>query len=53
MDYIRYKELDEIDYPFPDFNGCTVDFWDSLSNFTPHFTRMKLLIHGGIKFKPC
>ena len=24
-DYIHYKLWDEITYPFPNFNGCTVD----------------------------
>ena len=28
---------DEFTYPFPNFNGCTVQFWESLSNFIPHF----------------
>ena len=28
---------DEIDYPFPNFNGYTVEIWDWLSNFIPHF----------------
>ena len=30
--------LDEITYPFPNFNGCTVELWKWISNFTPHFT---------------
>ena len=25
---------DEITYPFPSFNGCTVEVWDWISNFT-------------------
>ena len=29
---------DEITYPFPDFNSCTVEVWEGISNFTPHFT---------------
>ena len=30
--------LDELTYPFPDFNGATVDVWEWKSNFTPPFT---------------
>ena len=28
---------DEITYPFPNFNGCTVELWEWISNFIPHF----------------
>ena len=28
---------DEITYPFPNFNGCTVEVWEWVSNFVPHF----------------
>ena len=28
---------DEIIYPFPNFNGCTIEVWEWISNFTPHF----------------
>ena len=28
---------DEITYPFPNFNGCTVEAWEWISNFIPHF----------------
>ena len=28
----------EITYPFPNFNGYTVEVWEWLSNFIPHFT---------------
>ena len=27
----------EITYPFPNFNGCTVEVWEWISNFIPHF----------------
>ena len=27
---------DEITYPFPNFNGCTVEVWEWISNFTLH-----------------
>ena len=25
-------------YPIPNFNGCTVEVWDLMNNFIPHFT---------------
>ena len=31
------KEQDEITYPFPNFNGCTVVVWEWISDFIPHF----------------
>ena len=31
------KVWDEITYPFPNFNGCTVEVWEWISNFIPHF----------------
>ena len=30
--------MDEITYPFPSFNGTTVEVWEWLSSFIPHFT---------------
>ena len=51
--YIHYKMWEEITYPFPDFNGATVEVWEWINNFIPHFPGMWLLIHGGIKGKPC
>ena len=35
--YMPCKVLDEITYPFPNFNGCTVEVWELISNFIPHF----------------
>ena len=29
---------DEITNPFPNFNGCIVEVWEWVSNFTSHFT---------------
>ena len=29
---------DEITYPFPNFNSCTIEVWEWISNFIPHFT---------------
>ena len=36
--YTHYKVWDEITYPFPNFNGGTVEVWEWINNFTPHFT---------------
>ena len=32
------KVWDEITYAFPNFNGATVEVWECISNFIPHFT---------------
>ena len=29
---------DEIIYPFPNFNGATIEIWEWISNFIPHIT---------------
>ena len=34
--YMLKKVLDEITYPFPNFNGCTVEVWERINNFIPH-----------------
>ena len=36
----------EITSPFPNFNGCTVEFWPWISNFIPHFIMDYLSILG-------
>ena len=28
---------DDITYQFPNFNGTTVEIWESISNLIPHF----------------
>ena len=33
-----YEVWDEIIYPFPNFNDATVEVWERISNFIPHFT---------------
>ena len=38
MNCIHYKVWDEIPYTFPNFNGGTVDVWERINNFIPHFT---------------
>ena len=35
---MHYKVWDDITYPFPNFNGCTVEVWERISNFIPHLT---------------
>ena len=40
--YIHYKIQDEITYPFPNFNGCTVEVWEWLSNFNHTALRGKI-----------
>ena len=35
---IHYKMWDKIIWPFPNFNGCTVEVWEWTSNFIPHLT---------------
>ena len=37
--YNHYKVQDEITYPFPNFNGATVEVWEWISYFTPHVAR--------------
>ena len=46
--YIHFCE-DEITYPFPNFNGCTVGVWEWTSNFIPHSTWHVITIHAGGK----
>ena len=36
--YTHYNVWDEITYPFLNFNGATVEVWEWISNFIPHFT---------------
>ena len=35
---IHYKVCDEITYPFPKFNGITIELWKWISNFITHMT---------------
>ena len=35
---MHYKVWGENTYPFPNFNGATVEVWEWISNFIPHFT---------------
>ena len=36
--YMYHNIWDENTFPFPDFNGATVEVWEWISNFIPHFT---------------
>ena len=36
--YIHYDVWDEIAYPFPNGNGCTVEVWEWMGKFIPYFT---------------
>ena len=47
------KAWSGITYPFPIFNGYTVEIWEWISNFTPHFILMSLLLHAWTKVNPC
>ena len=35
--YIHYKMWDEITYIFPNYNGLTVEVWEWIRDFIPHF----------------
>ena len=40
---------EDIIYPIPNFNSTTVEVWELINNFIPHFTGMWLIIHAGVK----
>ena len=42
--YMSNKEWDKITYQFPNFNGCTVEIWEGISNFILHFI-MDIIIY--------
>ena len=50
--YIHCIVLDETTSPFPNFNGCTVEVWEWISNFIHYWLWMWLFIHAGIDVKP-
>ena len=39
----------EITYPFPNFNGYTVEVWERISNITPHFITNAITSIMGLK----
>ena len=51
--YIHYKVWDEITDPFLNINSATVEVKEWISNFIPHFSGHVILIHAGIRVKPC
>ena len=51
-DYVSDKVWDEIIYSFPTFNGCTVEVWDGISYFIPHFTVVGLSLINMCKSGP-
>ena len=38
INYTHFKLWDEITYPFPNFNSFTIEVWEWISNFIPHFS---------------
>ena len=46
MDNMYDKMYDKIIYPFPNFNGATVEVWERVNNVIPHFT-------GPVITNPC
>ena len=47
------KVWDEITYPFPNFNGFTVEVWEWVSNFIQHFIMDVITYPYRIKFNLC
>ena len=44
--HTHYKVWVEITYPFPNFSGATVEVWEWVSNFIPHFTGHVIICAG-------
>ena len=44
--------MGEITYPFPNFNGTTVEVWEWISNFIPYFTECDQLSLLGLDLIP-
>ena len=54
MDKYTHQTIwNQITYSFSSYNGGTLEVWEWISNFNPHFTGMKLFILIGIKFNLC
>ena len=49
INYTHYEMLDETTYPFPNFNGATIEVWESRGNLSHICLSMWFLIHTGIK----
>ena len=50
---IRYKVWAGITYPFPNFNGCTIEVWEWINNFSLQFTGHVITYPWWDKIKPC
>ena len=37
------KVWNEITYPFPNFHGCTIEVWEWIRNFIPHFIMIAII----------
>ena len=44
--------MGEITYPFPNLNGAGIEVWESINNFSPHFTPMWLKLNQVSKRGP-
>ena len=53
--HISSKVCDEITYSFPNFNGATVEVWEWVSNFIPHYTPLEKVQAKNLKtcFSQC
>ena len=52
--YMHYNMWDENYLSIPKLHkGATVDVWEWISNFNPHFTGYVVTIHAGIEVNPC
>ena len=57
FDHMPSKVWNQITYPFPNFNGATVDVWEWISDLIPHFImdvitypcKDKKLVHVSIR----
>ena len=45
--HVHYNVWDEITYPFSNLNGCTVESWEWIRTFIPHFTVHVITWGGG------
>ena len=48
--YTNHKMWNEITYPFPNFNGCTVEVWEWIRNFILYFTEHVITYPGPLIF---
>ena len=48
--HMHSKVWNEITYPFPTFNGCTVEVWEWVSYFIPNYNGWNYLSLPGLQF---